>query len=61
MPILDENLDVVRDLFKVNSYGPLAFTQVFAPLLIKVKGTAVYITSISGYINVPFMSKRSSK
>lgn len=58
MPILDENLDVVRDLFEVNFYGPLAVTQAFAPLLIKAKGMAVYITSISGYINVPFMGKR---
>lgn len=58
MPILDENLDVVRGLFEVNFYGPLAVTQAFVPLLIKAKGIAVYITSISGYINVPFMGKR---
>ncbi|POS74528.1 NADPH-dependent 1-acyldihydroxyacetone phosphate reductase [Diaporthe helianthi] len=64
MPILDGDLDVVRKLFEVNFYGPLAITQAFAPLLIKSKGMAVYITSVSGYINVPFMgtyaaSKRS--
>lgn len=57
MPILDENLDVVRNLFEVNFYGPLAITQAFAPLLVKAKGMAVYITSVSGYINVPFMGK----
>ncbi|KAI0835112.1 putative hydroxybutyrate dehydrogenase [Hypoxylon sp. FL0890] len=64
MPILDEDLDKVRDLFEINFYGPLALTQAFAPLLIKAKGMAVYVTSISGYINVPYMgsyaaSKRS--
>ncbi|KAK8047544.1 hypothetical protein PG996_015608 [Apiospora saccharicola] len=64
MPILDEDLDVVKDLFQINFYGPLALTQAFAPLLIAAKGMAVYITSISGYINVPYMgtyaaSKRS--
>ncbi|KAH8755798.1 putative hydroxybutyrate dehydrogenase [Diaporthe sp. PMI_573] len=64
MPILDEDLDVVRNLFEVNFYGPLAITQAFAPLLIEAKGMAVYITSSAGYINVPFMgtyaaSKRS--
>lgn len=59
MPILDEDLDVVRNLFEVNFYGPLAITQAFAPLLIKAKGMAVYITSVSGYINVPFMGKMS--
>lgn len=55
MPILDEDLDAVRNLFEINFYGPLAITQAFAPLLIKAKGMAVYVTSISGYINVPFM------
>lgn len=60
MPILDEDLDVVRDLFEVNFYGPFAITQAFAPLLIKAKGLAVYITSISGYVNVPFMGKSRS-
>lgn len=57
MPIPDENLDVVRNLFEVKFYGPVALTQALTPLLIKAKGTAVYITSISGYINVPFMGR----
>lgn len=55
MPILDEDLDRVRDLFEINFYGPIALTQAFAPLLIKAKGMAVYITSISGYVHVPYM------
>ncbi|KAK8067214.1 hypothetical protein PG997_013961 [Apiospora hydei] len=64
MPILDEDLDVVKDLFQINFYGPLALTQAFAPLLIAAKGMAVYITTIFGYLNVPYMgtyaaSKRS--
>ncbi|KAK7911038.1 hypothetical protein PG985_013519 [Apiospora marii] len=64
MPILDEDLDVVKDLFQINFYGPLALTQAFAPLLIAAKGMAVYITSISGYVTIPYMgtyaaSKRS--
>lgn len=57
MPILDEELDAVRNLFEINFYGPLAVTQAFAPLLIKAKGLAVFITSISGYVNVPYMGK----
>lgn len=59
MPILDEDFDTVREMFEINFYGPLAITQAFAPLLIKAKGMAVYITSISGYCNVPYMGKWS--
>ncbi|KAI1385785.1 putative hydroxybutyrate dehydrogenase [Hypoxylon trugodes] len=55
MPILDENLDTVRDLFEINFLAPIALTQAFAPLLIKAKGMAVYVTSISGYLNIPYM------
>jgi 1-acylglycerone phosphate reductase len=36
MPILDEKIDDVRQLYEVNLIGPLALTQAFAPLLIKV-------------------------
>ncbi|KAK8017683.1 hypothetical protein PG993_014009 [Apiospora rasikravindrae] len=57
MPILDEDLDLVKDLFQINFYGPIALTQAFAPLLIPAKGMAVYITTISGYLNVPYMGK----
>ncbi|KAK8085986.1 hypothetical protein PG994_000960 [Apiospora phragmitis] len=55
MPVLDEDLDAVRDTFEVNYVGPLAVTQAFAPLLIKAKGTSVYITSIAGYVTTPYM------
>lgn len=55
MPILDEDLETVRKLFETNLMGPLALTQAFAPLLIKAKGMAVYMTSISGYLNIPYM------
>ncbi|RYP78943.1 hypothetical protein DL769_003108 [Monosporascus sp. CRB-8-3] len=64
MPILDEDLDTIRDIFEINFMAPVALTQAFAPLLIKAKGMAVYVTSITGYLNVPYMgtyaaSKRS--
>lgn len=57
MPILDKDLSVTRKLFDNNIWGPLTLTQAFAPLLIKARGTVVFITSISGYINVPYMGK----
>lgn len=59
MPILDENLDVVRNLFEINLLGPILLTHTLAPLLIKAEGVAAYITSISGYLNVPYMGKPS--
>ncbi|KAI1370763.1 hypothetical protein F4677DRAFT_457603 [Hypoxylon crocopeplum] len=53
MPILDEDQDKVRGLFEINFFGPIALTQAFSPLLIKAGGMAVYINSISGYLNIP--------
>ncbi|KAF2125710.1 NAD(P)-binding protein [Dothidotthia symphoricarpi CBS 119687] len=60
MPVLDVELDVVRDLFESNYFGPLAVTQAFAPLLIKAKGQVSFITSISGYVNTPWMGLYAS-
>ncbi|KAK2603637.1 hypothetical protein QQS21_004218 [Conoideocrella luteorostrata] len=59
-PILDEDLNEVRALFEANLIGPMALTQVIAPLLIKAKGMAIYITSTSGYLNVPYMGTYSA-
>ncbi|KAK5997454.1 Short-chain dehydrogenase PC-15 [Cladobotryum mycophilum] len=60
MPILDEDLDAVRNLFEINVLGPIAITHAFTPLLIKSKGMVVYITSISGYLNIPYMGTYSA-
>ncbi|KAI0836402.1 NAD(P)-binding protein [Hypoxylon sp. FL0890] len=54
MPLLDEYIEAAKDLYDTNVWGPLAVTQTFAPLLIKAKGTVVFITSLSGYLNVPY-------
>ncbi|KAI9924227.1 hypothetical protein ASPWEDRAFT_116254 [Aspergillus wentii DTO 134E9] len=64
MPILDEDIDAAKRIYETNVWGPVAITKAFAPLLIKAKGTIVFTTSISGYVNVPYMgvygaSKRS--
>ncbi|KAI0860521.1 hypothetical protein F4860DRAFT_524921 [Xylaria cubensis] len=55
MPILDESLDAIRGIFEVNFIGPIALTQAFAPMLLKAKGTAVFVTSTSGHLNIPYM------
>lgn len=55
MPILDEDLDTVRNLFEINFFAPISLAQAFAPLLIKAKGMAVFIASTAGYLNIPYM------
>ncbi|KAK8040177.1 hydroxybutyrate dehydrogenase [Apiospora rasikravindrae] len=60
MPLLDEDLDKVRDTFEVNYMAPLAVTQAFAPLLLKSKGMAVFVTSIAGHVNIPYIGTYSA-
>ncbi|KAF2030415.1 NAD(P)-binding protein [Setomelanomma holmii] len=55
MPVLDVEVDEVRELFETNYFAPLAITQAFAPLLIEAKGNISFVTSISGYVNTPWM------
>ncbi|PYI33530.1 putative hydroxybutyrate dehydrogenase [Aspergillus indologenus CBS 114.80] len=64
MPLLDEDIPTAKHIFETNVWGQLAVTQAFAPLLIKARGAVVFITSIAGHVNVPYMgtyaaSKRS--
>jgi NAD(P)-dependent dehydrogenase (short-subunit alcohol dehydrogenase family) len=55
MPILDLDLDDAQRLFAINVWGPVAIVQAFAPLLIKSQGTVAFITSVAGYLNVPYL------
>lgn len=59
MPILDENIEETKDLFNTNVWGPLAVTQSFSSLVIKAKGSFVFVTSIAGYGTTPWMGKSS--
>ncbi|OJJ98504.1 hypothetical protein ASPACDRAFT_1871978 [Aspergillus aculeatus ATCC 16872] len=64
MPLLDEDIPTAKRVFETNVWGQLAVTQAFAPLLIQARGAVVFITSIAGHVNVPYMgtyaaSKRS--
>ncbi|KAL5002009.1 hypothetical protein BDV10DRAFT_202925 [Aspergillus recurvatus] len=56
MPTLDQDLKEARDLYESNVWGPLTVTQAFAPLLINAHGTVTFITSVSGYVNCPYIS-----
>ncbi|KAK6827222.1 hydroxybutyrate dehydrogenase [Apiospora arundinis] len=57
MPLLDDDLDDVRNTIEVNYVAPLAVTQAFAPSLIRAKGVSVYITSLAGYLNIPYVGQ----
>ncbi|KAF2439184.1 putative hydroxybutyrate dehydrogenase [Karstenula rhodostoma CBS 690.94] len=59
-PILDENIEETKDLFSTNVWGPLAITQALSPLVIKAKGSFVFVTSIAGYGNTPWMGTYSA-
>jgi 1-acylglycerone phosphate reductase len=53
-PLLDEDIDQVKQLFDVNVYGALRVTQACAPMLMAAKGKVIFISSVSGWINVPW-------
>jgi 1-acylglycerone phosphate reductase len=61
MPMLDESPDMgpAKDLFEINVWSQLRMVQEFAPLLMEAKGTAAYISSLSGYLNNPYMGRFS--
>lgn len=56
-PVLDIDVPEAKQLFEINLWGPLALIKAFMPLLIESKGTVVNTTSISGYLNVPYMGE----
>ena len=57
MPLLDESIENAKAIFDTNVWGALLLIKAFVPLLIAAKGTVVNITSVSGYINIPWMGK----
>ncbi|RAL00852.1 SDR family oxidoreductase [Aspergillus ibericus CBS 121593] len=59
MPVLDEDLEQTRELYEINVWGPVRVTKAFVPLLVRGRGAVVFVTSIAGYVNVPFMGTYS--
>jgi NAD(P)-dependent dehydrogenase (short-subunit alcohol dehydrogenase family) len=60
-PALDIDVSEAKEIFEINLWGPLALIKAFMPLLLESKGTVVNTTSISGYLNVPYMGKLQGK
>jgi 1-acylglycerone phosphate reductase len=65
MPLLDEEDDFkqAKELFELCLWSQLRMVQAFTPLLIEANGTAVYVSSVSGYLNMPWqgLSLRQSR
>lgn len=56
VPALDVEMDEIRETFEANLFGVMRMCQVFAPLLIKAKGTIVQIGSLAGVMPYVFGS-----
>ncbi|KAF2730849.1 NAD(P)-binding protein [Polyplosphaeria fusca] len=56
MPLLDEDMSEVKRHYDTNVWGPLEVMKAFMPLLMKAKGTVIFNTSASGYVNVPYQA-----
>ncbi|TGO83172.1 hypothetical protein BPOR_0691g00080 [Botrytis porri] len=54
-PVLDIDLDEAKKIYDINVWSPLMLIQKFAPHVISAKGSITNVTSISGYVNVPYM------
>ncbi|KAI3337552.1 NAD(P)-binding protein [Xylariaceae sp. AK1471] len=54
MPLLDDDIEISKALYVTNFWGPFEVTQAFVPLLVKPRGTIVFIISVSGHLNVSY-------
>ncbi|MGB2341421.1 MAG: SDR family oxidoreductase [Flavobacteriaceae bacterium] len=54
-PVEETSIEALRNNFETNFFGPLAMVQQLLPLMRKQgKGTIINITSIAGYMGLPF-------
>ncbi len=54
-PLEFVDLDDLREVFEVNTVGPIAVTQAFLPLLRTARGRIVFVTSIGGKVSGPII------
>ena len=59
-PVEELDEKALKDHFQTNLFGPLALTQAFLPELRKHKGAIINITSIAGYMGLPFRGAYSA-
>jgi NAD(P)-dependent dehydrogenase (short-subunit alcohol dehydrogenase family) len=49
-PVLETSDQLIREVFEVNVFGPMALVRAFAPLLIEKRGGLLFINSVTGLI-----------
>ena len=57
MPALDIDMAEAKRVFDVNLWGALAMIKAFGPFLAATKGSIINISSVSGCIGTPWMSR----
>lgn len=56
-PYLDNDVDICKDMFEVNVWGPVRVTQSFIGLLVEAQGKVVMIGSTAEMMGIPYQSK----
>ncbi|KAJ5606372.1 hypothetical protein N7510_009153, partial [Penicillium lagena] len=60
IPLLDADLDLARQVYEANVWGPLRLVQGFADLLIQSRGRVVNVSSVGAAVNTPWIGVYSS-
>ena len=50
---METQIDVDRDLFELNVFGPLALCRLLMPRIVEAKGTVAVVSSVTGHVAVP--------
>lgn len=61
MPGLDVDIDVAKEHFDINYWGPLRMMQAFAEMLVAAKGCVVNVASVAAVTNLPFQCTRNDR
>jgi len=59
-PVEELDTQALKDHFQTNLFGPVALTQAFLPDLRQQKGIIINLTSIAGYMGLPFRGAYSA-
>ena len=55
--LVDVDINIGKDIFDVNFWGPLAVTKAFTTALMRAKGTVVNISSVGALVPTPWIGR----